>query len=114
MKIGNKLRSLRLEKNLSTQQVAEMLNISESTYRNYEMNKTSPRIDLMEKIAKIYNKSFIYLLPEDIVCQSDIDAHVSKDHRIDVCPICEKLMNQYEQSIAELKEENKQLKRLNR
>ncbi|MBP5366157.1 MAG: helix-turn-helix transcriptional regulator [Bacteroidales bacterium] len=114
MKIGNKLRSLRIEKNLSTQQVADMLNISESTYRKYETNSASPSLDRLESIAHILKKKLIDLLPEEVVCQSDMDGRFNTNHRLELCPMCEKFINHYEQCIAELKEENKQLKRLNR
>jgi len=54
---------LRIEQNISPIYVAEMLEISESTYRKYETDKSSPSLELLEKIAKIYNKKIVDLLP---------------------------------------------------
>lgn len=66
MKIGNKLRGLRSEKGFSTMEIAERLDVSESTYRRYESDKSFPDIFTLEKIAKIYDKSFLELLPEEM------------------------------------------------
>ena len=44
MKIGNRLKALRTEKGFSATQVAEKLDISETTYRRYEADKTFPDI----------------------------------------------------------------------
>ncbi len=41
MKIGQKLKGMRIEKGLSTVEVAEKLDISESTYRRYESDNGS-------------------------------------------------------------------------
>lgn len=64
MKIGHKLRALRSEKGFSTLQIAERLDISDSTYRRYESDKSFPDIITLEKIAKIYDRDFTELLPE--------------------------------------------------
>ncbi|WP_312345496.1 helix-turn-helix domain-containing protein [Chryseobacterium binzhouense] len=64
MKIGQKLKGMRIEKGLSTIEVAEKLDISESTYRRFENDKSFPDVFTLDKIAKIYDKNFIDILPE--------------------------------------------------
>lgn len=114
MNLGSKIRSLRVEHNLSSVQVAEMLDISESTYRKFETDRTSPSLDMLEKIAKIYNKEFVDLLPEGCVYQENKDNSVgigiNSGHVI--YQMSEKLMEFYEKRIAELEEENKKLKQI--
>ena len=51
MKIGSKIKGLRIEKDFSTDFMAEKLGVSEQTYRKYESDKNSPDLNLLEKIA---------------------------------------------------------------
>lgn len=67
MKIGASLKSLRLKASLSTIQVAEQLHISESTYRKYETDKSSPTLTVLIEIANIYDKTLIDILPSRFV-----------------------------------------------
>ncbi len=63
--LGEKLRELRESYNLTQSQVAEALNLDRSTYTNYELNKTSPSLDSLVKLAHIYNVPKVMLLPDD-------------------------------------------------
>ena len=53
MKVGNWIRSLRIEKEFSTDLMAEKLEISEQTYWKYESDKNSPSLNVLEKIARM-------------------------------------------------------------
>lgn len=76
MDIGCKIKSYRVLKNLSPEQVAERLEISSKTYRKYEANQNSPNLYTLEKLAKIVNKSIFDLLPESIFQNNeDPDRH---------------------------------------
>ncbi|MCX8533405.1 helix-turn-helix transcriptional regulator [Chryseobacterium luquanense] len=55
MKIGKKLREFRYKNNNSQQEVAELLNISQSTYCDWESDRTFPKFENLSKIAKLYN-----------------------------------------------------------
>lgn len=63
--LGEKLRELRESYNLSQNQVAEALNIDRSTYTNYELDKTRPNLEMLVKLAHIYNIPKAMLLPDD-------------------------------------------------
>ncbi|WP_027383724.1 helix-turn-helix domain-containing protein [Epilithonimonas caeni] len=104
MKIGNKLRGLRSEKGFSTMEIAERLDVSESTYRRYESDKSFPDIFTLEKIAKIYDKSFLELLPEEIVINNQQQGGTSTN-AIVVNQLSEKLVEQYEARIKNLEEQ---------
>ncbi len=104
MKIGNKLRGLRSEKGFSTMDIAERLDVSESTYRRYESDKSFPDIFTLEKIAKVYDKSFLELLPEEIVINNQQQGGTSTN-AIFVNQLSEKLVEQYEARIKNLEEQ---------
>jgi transcriptional regulator with XRE-family HTH domain len=53
MKIGQKLKGMRIEKGFSTIEVAEKLDISESTYRRFENDKSFPDVFTLDKIANV-------------------------------------------------------------
>ena len=63
--LGAKLRTLRESYNFSQSQVAEALNIDRSTYTNYELDKTSPSLETLVKLAHIFNVPKVQLLPEE-------------------------------------------------
>lgn len=104
MKIGQKLKGMRIEKGFSTIVVAEKLNISESTYRRYESDKGFPDVFTLDKIAKLYDKNFTDLLPKGI---SIINNHEYLNNAGYVANqyLSEKLVKQYEEKIKELKEQ---------
>ena len=112
MKIGSKIRALRVEHNLSSVQVAEMLNVSESTYRKYETDRSSPSLDMLEKIARLYQKEVVDLLPEICVCQENNGNAVGINNGRIIYQMGEKLMAFYEQRIVELEEENRKLRNI--
>jgi transcriptional regulator with XRE-family HTH domain len=110
MKIGNKIRSLRVERNFSSAQIADMLNISESTYRKYETDKNSPNLELLNKIAKIYNKEIIDLLPESCIYQENKDNAIGVGINEGIINhLSDKIIELYEKQISELKEQIREL-----
>lgn len=53
---GDKLRELRLERNMTMEELADQIGMSQSNISNIETNKkTSPRSGTVEKISKIFN-----------------------------------------------------------
>lgn len=61
----DRLRLLRISKNLSIKQVAQMLGLKERTYRSYENNEREPDSEILINIAKLFNVSIDYLLNFD-------------------------------------------------
>jgi transcriptional regulator with XRE-family HTH domain len=104
MKIGNRLKALRTEKGFSAAQVAEKLDISETTYRRYEADKTFPDIFTIDKLAKMYDKDFIELLPDSFtVNQNNNEVAIVQNYASFF--IHEKLIEQYEKRIENLEEQ---------
>jgi len=61
------IRSLRKERGLTQQQVAEHLGIDRSTYAYYESGRTRTNIDIVVKLAHFYQVRYAALLgPEPV------------------------------------------------
>ena len=57
-----KLLELRKAKNLTQQQVADMLEVSRQAYANYETGNRRPDPDTLKRLATIYDVSIDYIL----------------------------------------------------
>lgn len=58
----NRLKLLRIQRNLTQQEVADSLKIPKSTYTNYESDKREPTAVMLKHIADFYGVSCDYLL----------------------------------------------------
>lgn len=66
MDIGKKIRTLRLQKNIPQNDLAQILGVSKSTMSNYERNYSTPDPDLLVKIADYFNVSIDYLFDYEL------------------------------------------------
>jgi len=57
-----RLAQLREERGLTRKEVAEKLNIDQTTYGKYELSKRQPDYDTLKKIASFFDVSIDYLL----------------------------------------------------
>ena len=60
-----RLNEIRKAKGLTAQRMADLLQISIRTYRNYESGHSSPNLDFLVQIADILDVSLDYLLCRD-------------------------------------------------
>ncbi|WP_265426796.1 helix-turn-helix domain-containing protein [Chryseobacterium sp. YIM B08800] len=65
MEIGKKLREYRYRNNYSQQKVAELLDISQSTYCDWESDRSFPKAENLSKVAKLYDIDINDLLPTE-------------------------------------------------
>ncbi|SMC78820.1 helix-turn-helix domain-containing protein [Moheibacter sediminis] len=72
MGVGIKIKRLREERKISQPELAELLNISQSTLSNIE-SEASKKIDflLMDKVCKIFDKDFEYFVDEKTINNVD-------------------------------------------
>ena len=63
-----RLREIREDRQLSQRQLAEILNVKQNTYSQYETEKRQIRVAMLITLANYYNVSVDYLL-----CLTDID-----------------------------------------
>ncbi|MDR3273397.1 MAG: helix-turn-helix domain-containing protein [Flavobacteriaceae bacterium] len=68
MSIGTKIHRLREERNWSQEELADLLDISQTKLHNIESGH-SQKIDflLMDKVCKVFDKDFEYFLEEKVV-----------------------------------------------
>jgi transcriptional regulator with XRE-family HTH domain len=60
--MGDKLRSLRMEKKLTQKQIAERIGLAISAVSSYESNNRYPSYEVLIKLARIFHVSTDYLL----------------------------------------------------
>ena len=77
--LSQKLRDLRKRCNYKQWQIAEVLNISRSTYSYYELGKSSPDLATIGKLAKLFHVSYEELLDEEPVNARVHDSQNSRD-----------------------------------
>lgn len=65
MEIGSKFKKARLEKKLTQENVANILNVSRSTISSWEVGRSYPDLDNLVSISKLYDVSLDNLLRED-------------------------------------------------
>lgn len=58
----NRLRDLREDKDLSQKDIAELLQVHQTTYSDYELGKLNVPVAVLHKLADYYNVSIDYLL----------------------------------------------------
>ncbi|MBQ3592896.1 MAG: helix-turn-helix transcriptional regulator [Clostridia bacterium] len=60
--LSKRLKQCRIEKGLTQNQVAIYCDITEKTYQNYELMTREPKIEILIKIADVFNVSLDYLV----------------------------------------------------
>lgn len=63
--ISKKIRQLRKEQGWTQKQLSEKLHVGKTTVSNYETGYSEPDIDMLKKIAKLFNVSVDYILGND-------------------------------------------------
>lgn len=72
IKIGNKLKNLRLSKNLTTQQVADKVNVSQSYISRFENDKAIPDVDMLNRILIALDSDLATFFCENMKLPADI------------------------------------------
>ena len=113
--VANKIRNLRKAKGYSQEEVAERLSISQSAYARIERGESHSWAAHLEKLNEIFEVKPEDLLSDDINNFNSLDQlggfafqNVGTINTIN--SLSEKLIEQYEVRIAELKEEVTSLK----
>ena len=77
----NRLRELREDKDLLQKDIANFLNIDQSNYSRYELEKINIPIETLHKLADFYHTSVDYILyrtdirnpyTKSIICEEDV------------------------------------------
>jgi len=108
MTLGDKLKRARINKNFTQEYLAEVLNVSQKTYSNFENDKSKPAFGQVEDIANVLEMSVLDFLSGDNVTINSTNGDHSGFIYQNQFP--EKLVEQYEERIKELKEQVQELK----
>lgn len=65
IKIGNNIKNIRLNLNLTQDELADKLNIDQTTLSKYELGKSLIQIDALIGLSKLNNYSIDYILNRD-------------------------------------------------
>lgn len=74
----NRLKKLRSDSKLTQKQLAEQLNVSQNAVYNWENGKREPNLDMMKKIAKVFDIA-LYMLLDDTYPLPDITSDAWKN-----------------------------------
>ncbi|PKP48861.1 MAG: hypothetical protein CVT95_03935 [Bacteroidetes bacterium HGW-Bacteroidetes-12] len=108
MLIGSKIKGFRTERGLSSQQVADALGVSESTYRRYEADKSFPDINAIDKMAQLFNQPIQAFFPEQVQQNNHKQVGgtaIALSIGATINQLSDKLVEQYEERIMELKKD---------
>jgi len=71
MKIGRKVADLRKDKGMSREELGKQVGTSGLVIGRYERNENTPSIDMILKLAKVFNVSLDYLVGEGQLANYD-------------------------------------------
>ena len=64
-----RLKDFREDKDISQKKMAEILNVAQTTYSDYELGKINIPLNTLKKLALFFDTSIDYLLELTDVCQ---------------------------------------------
>ena len=112
MTLGEKLKKARINKNFTQEYLAEVLNVSQKTYSNFENDKSIPGFSQVEEIAKTLGVSVLDFLTGDNITVNQNNNEVAIAQNYATINVSEKLIEQYEQRLKDKDEEIAYLKQL--
>lgn len=100
--IGNKLKQLRKNKGMTQEQVSDYLHVSQSAYARMESGESHSWASHINDICQVFE-----IAPEELVRSESVvmnNQQGSSNNAIIINQLSEKLIEQYEERIKELKE----------
>lgn len=73
LNIGERIIQLRKQQNLSQEELAKKAEVSRTIIGNYERNTNTPSIEVLIKLARVFNVSLDYLIGEGELSSLDKD-----------------------------------------
>ncbi|MXS70990.1 helix-turn-helix domain-containing protein [Flavobacteriaceae bacterium W22] len=105
MTLGEKLKKARISKNFTQEYLADLLQVSQKTYSNFENDKSKPDFQQVESIAQALQTSVLDFLSGDSISFNYDNTQGGNNGFIYQNQFPEKLVEQYEERIKELKEQ---------
>lgn len=101
MGIGLNIKQKRLEKQLSQEQLADMLHISQATLSNIEQDKSRPDVILLQHFAEALDTSLEELISKETIVINNNQQGGNSNNAYIINQLSEKLIEQYQARIAE-------------
>ena len=119
MYIGTQLWKLRDKHKISQQEIADQLNVAQTTVWNWENDESHFKLELLPKLAEILQVDPADLLPEGAVMKI-VNNNANKDNSVNAFEVkmderilSKKLLKSLEETNALLKEQNQALREEN-
>jgi transcriptional regulator with XRE-family HTH domain len=112
MTLGEKLKKARINKNFTQEYLAEVLNISQKTYSNFENDKSKPDFHQVENIANVLEVNVLDFLSGDSITVNQNNNEIAVAQNYAPITASEKLIEQYEQRLKDKDGEIEFLKQL--
>ena len=116
MLLGSKLKSLRTAKKYSPDLVADKLGISKSTYGRYERDESTPDVNILEKIATLYEIELYDLLSDEKIVFTQNNKKSHSNGLFVFNQLSDKIIELYESRIFEkdtiIREKNEEINKL--
>jgi len=82
LSFGDKLKKIRIERNMSQEELGELLGTSKQVISRYETNQRTPKITIVEEYAKRLNIPLDYLINNSVVDIKDVHQVIPTDSNI--------------------------------
>ncbi len=79
MKLYEKLFNLRKEKNITQQELSEILGVSRQAISRWEMGTSFPSIENLLQLSRLYNVSIDFLINDELDSEKDIPVDKATD-----------------------------------
>ncbi len=83
-RLGEKLKSARVSRNLTRKQVAELVGVTASVIGHYETGERMPSVPILLKLATHYKVSLDYLLDHTIINSNTLSLDGLSDKQISI------------------------------
>ncbi|PHS68092.1 MAG: transcriptional regulator [Flavobacterium sp.] len=99
--VGNKIKELRKSKRLSQEEVADFLNVSQSTYARIEKGESNSWVNNIAPICELFDIKPDELLKQDTIVISQNQQGGNSNNAYVINQLSEKLISQFEETIKE-------------
>ncbi len=82
MRLGEKLKTLRAKKNMTQEQLGNVLHVSRATVSSWEVSRTYPDLESLVKISDYFEISLDILLREDKKMVEEIDKDIKRGKKL--------------------------------
>jgi len=71
MLLGDRIKTRRIELNMTQQELGELIGVSKVAICGYESGNRTPKLDIISKLAEVLNLEIGYLLGQDVSVVSE-------------------------------------------